>query len=118
MLGDDFQITLGGATYTKRKDAAVPLTEALAGVVQALPDDRAVTRELPLGQLRGRQLVRVAYREDDGEQFVRVHLDGLTGSLQHFTVAELGGLKGKELLRHLTKTLSEAPSGRARTRAT
>ncbi|MFF4755386.1 hypothetical protein ACWD5R_31255 [Streptomyces sp. NPDC002514] len=114
MLGDDFQITLGGATYTKRKDAAVPLTEALAGVVQALPDDRAVTRELPLGQLRGRQLVRVAYREDDGEQFVRFHLDGLTGSLQHFTVAELG----RALLRHLTKTLSEAPSGRARTRAT
>ncbi|MFD5589331.1 DEAD/DEAH box helicase family protein [Streptomyces sp. NPDC127063] len=109
VLGDDFRITLDGVTYTKHKDAAAPLKEALAGVGQALPNDRHVTRDMTLGQLGGLDLVAVAYREDHDGPYVRVHLDGLPGSLQRFTVAELGDLKGETLLRRLTKVITEAP---------
>lgn len=110
VMGDDFEITLGGVTYTKHKDAAVPLTDALAGVLEALPEARAFGPETVLGQLGGRDLVAVAFREDNQEvPFVRVHLDGLPGSLQRFDAVELSTLKGETLLRRLTKTITEAP---------
>ncbi|MEU5163392.1 DUF6884 domain-containing protein [Streptomyces sp. NPDC020875] len=110
VLGDDFQITLGGASYTKHKDAAVPLTTALSGVLEALPEDRPSTRDVVLGQLGGRDLVAVAFREDNQEvPFVRVHLDGLPDSLQRFDAVQLSILKGEALLRRLTKTITEAP---------
>ncbi|WP_186779882.1 DEAD/DEAH box helicase family protein [Streptomyces salinarius] len=110
IMGDDFEIALGGVTYTKHKDAAVPLTDALAGVLAALPEARAFGPETTLGQLGGRDLVAVAFREDNQEvPFVRVHLDGLPGSLQRFDAVELSTLKGETLLRRLTKTITEAP---------
>ncbi|MEV5774222.1 hypothetical protein AB0L49_23680 [Streptomyces antimycoticus] len=110
VLGDDFRITLGGVAYTKHKDAAVPLTDALAGVLQALPEKRAFNPDTTLGQLGGRDLVAVAFREDNQDvPFVRVHLDGLPGSLQRFDAVELSILKGETLLRRLTKTITEAP---------
>ncbi|WP_055689450.1 DUF6884 domain-containing protein, partial [Streptomyces prasinus] len=110
VLGDDFEITLGGVTYTKHKDAAVPLTDALASVLQALPEKRAFNPDTTLGQLGGRDLVAVAFREDNQDvPFVRVHLDGLPGSLQRFDAVELSILKGETLLRRLTKTIAEAP---------
>ncbi len=77
VLGDDFSIKLGEDTYTRHKDAAAPLKEALAGVLQALPQDGERTREARLGHLGGLDLVAVAYREDRGGPFIRVHLDGL-----------------------------------------
>ncbi|MDX2840495.1 hypothetical protein PV377_16255, partial [Streptomyces ipomoeae] len=110
VMGDDFEITLGGVTYTKHKDAAAPLTDALAGVLAALPEKRAFNPDTILGQLGGRDLVAVAFREDNQEvPFVRVHLDGLPGSLQRFDAVELSILKGETLLRRLTKTITEAP---------
>ncbi|MFJ3183910.1 hypothetical protein ACIPJN_36745 [Streptomyces sp. NPDC086796] len=110
VLGDDFEITLGGVTYTKHKDAAVPLTDALAGVLEALPEKRALNPDTVLGQLGGRDLVAVAFRQDNQDvPFVRVHLDGLPGSLQRFDAVELSILKGETLLRRLTKTITEAP---------
>ncbi|QDN84395.1 DUF6884 domain-containing protein [Streptomyces sp. RLB3-6] len=108
-LGDDFRITLSGLEYTKHKDAAAPLTDALAGVMQALPERRAFNPETTLGQLGGRDLVAVAFRDDRGEPFLRVHLDGLPGSLSRFDAAELAILKGETLLRRLTKTITDAP---------
>ncbi|WP_327332979.1 hypothetical protein [Streptomyces anulatus] len=109
VLGDDFQITLGGTTYTKHKDAAVPLTDGLAGVLRALPEKRAPNPDTTLGHLGGRDLVAVAFRDDHDAPFVRVHLDGLPGSLHRFSTEELGDLKGETLLRRLTKTITEAP---------
>ncbi|MFG3415833.1 DUF6884 domain-containing protein [Streptomyces althioticus] len=109
VLGDDFSIQLGKDTYTRHKDAAAPLKEALAGVLQALPQDGERTREARLGHLGGLDLVAVAYREDRDGPFLRVHLDGLPGSLQRFTADELGDLKGETLLRRLTRAISEAP---------
>ncbi|MYR09042.1 hypothetical protein GTY62_00115 [Streptomyces sp. SID724] len=110
VLGDDFEITLGGVTYTKHKDAAVPLTDALAGVLEALPEERAFSPDTVLGRLGGRDLVAVAFRQDGQEvPFVRVHLDGLPGSLNRFDAVELSILKGETLLRRLTKTITEAP---------
>ena len=109
VLGDDFSIQLGKDTYTRHKDAAAPLKEALAAVLQALPQDGERTREARLGHLGGLDLVAVAYREDRDGPFLRVHLDGLPGSLQRFTADELGDLKGETLLRRLTRAISEAP---------
>ncbi|WP_281944646.1 hypothetical protein [Streptomyces olivaceus] len=110
VLGDDFEITLGGVTYTKHKDAATPLTGALTGVLGSLPEKRAFTPEAVIGQLGGLNLAAVAFREDGQDvPFVRVHLDGLPGSLQRFDAVELSILKGETLLRRLTKTLTEAP---------
>ena len=110
VIGDDFEITLGGTAFTKHKDAAGPLMDGLAGAVQALPADRQMTRDLILGQLGGLDLVAVAYREDNHDvPYVRVHLDGLPGSLQRFDAIELSMLKGETLLRRLTKTITEAP---------
>ncbi|MFE4539678.1 hypothetical protein ACFRKB_32210 [Streptomyces scopuliridis] len=110
VLGDDFEITLGGVTYTKHKDAAVPLTGALAGVLEALPEKRVFGPDTVLGRLGGRDLVAVAYREDNQDvPFVRVHLDRLPGSLHRFDAVELSILKGETLLRRLTKTITEAP---------
>ncbi|MFC7639599.1 SNF2-related protein [Streptomyces thermogriseus] len=109
VLGKDFQITLKGVTYTKHKDAAAPLVQALADVAQALPEGRATTPNLTLGQLGGLDLVAAAYRDDQDVPHVRVSLNGLPGSLQRFTVAELGDLRGETLLRRLTKVISEAP---------
>ncbi|MBW1603530.1 hypothetical protein JJV70_15740 [Streptomyces sp. JJ66] len=110
VLGNDFEITLGGVTYTKHKNAAAPLTDALASVLEGLPEERAFTPDTVLGRLGGRDLVAVASREDGQEvPFVRVHLDGLPGSLQRFDAVELSMLKGETLLRRLTKTIAEAP---------
>ncbi|MGV9277684.1 DEAD/DEAH box helicase family protein, partial [Streptomyces griseosporeus] len=109
VLGDDFQITLGGATYTKHKAAAAPLMEALVGVARGLPEGRLFGPETVLGQLGGRDLAAVAYRDDADVPHVRMFLDGLPGSLQRFTVAELDGIKGETLLRRLTKVITEAP---------
>ncbi|MFF4902535.1 DUF6884 domain-containing protein [Streptomyces sp. NPDC001068] len=109
VLGDDFRITLSGLEYTKHKDAAAPLTDALAGVLRDLPERRAFNPETTLGQLGGRDLVAVAFRDDRGEPFLRVHLDGLPGSLSRFDSAELAILKGETLLRRLTKTITDAP---------
>ncbi|MFD3989708.1 DUF6884 domain-containing protein [Streptomyces californicus] len=110
VLGDDFEITLGGVTYTKHKDAAAPLTRALAGVLEGLPEKGARNPDTVLGRLGGRDLVAVAFHQDGQEApFVRVHLDRLPGSLHRFDAVELSTLKGETLLRRLTKTITEAP---------
>ncbi|GHB76263.1 hypothetical protein GCM10010331_75210 [Streptomyces xanthochromogenes] len=110
VLGDDFEITLGGVTYTAHKDAAVPLTSALVGVLEGLPEKGARNPDTVLGRLGGRDLVAVAFHQDGQEvPFVRVHLDGLPGSLHRFDAVELSTLKGETLLRRLTKTITEAP---------
>lgn len=109
VLGDDFTITLAGTQYTKHKDAAGPLMQLLTGVGQSLPAGRATTPDAKLGRLGGLGLVAVAYREDDGTVFVRLHLDGLPGIVQRSTLAELADLKGETVLRRLVKTLTDAP---------
>ncbi|MFD4865297.1 hypothetical protein [Streptomyces sp. NPDC058412] len=109
VLGDDFTITLAGTQYTKHKDAAGPLMQVLTGVGQSLPAGRASTPDAKLGRLGGLDLVAVAYREDDGSVFVRLHLDGLPGIVQRSTLAELADLKGETVLRRLVKTLTDAP---------
>ncbi|MFD8415502.1 hypothetical protein ACFV2Q_27695 [Streptomyces sp. NPDC059650] len=110
VLGDDFRITLDGATYTKHKDAAGPLMRLLTGVGQSLPaNSYGATRDVRLGRLGGLDLVAVAYREDDGTVFVRLHLDGLPGIVQRSTLAELADLKGETVLRRLVKTITDAP---------
>ncbi|MFF8280033.1 hypothetical protein ACF05T_28720 [Streptomyces lateritius] len=109
VLGDDFRITLDGATYTKHKDAARPLVQLLTRVGQSLPAGRATTPDTRLGRLGGLDLVAVAYREDDGTVFVRLHLDGLPGIVQRSTLAELADLKGETVLRRLVKTITDAP---------
>jgi N12 class adenine-specific DNA methylase len=109
VLGDDFQITLDGVTYTKHKDAAAPLKEALAGVLQSLPEDREHTRHVKLGHLRGLSIESVAYRQKDAGPFVRIILSGLPESLQRFTAEELEDLKGETLLRRWVKAINQAP---------
>ncbi|MFD0386466.1 helicase-related protein [Streptomyces stramineus] len=109
VLGDDFRITLAGTQYTKHKDAAAPLMQLLTGVGQSLPAGRATTPDAKLGRLGGLDVVAVAYREDSGETYVRLHLDGLPGIVQRSTLAELAELKGETVLRRLVKTITEAP---------
>ncbi|GGY71602.1 hypothetical protein GCM10010363_61250 [Streptomyces omiyaensis] len=109
VLGDDFRITLAGTEYTKHKNAAKPLMQLLAGVGQSLPAGRTTAPDAKLGRLGGLDLVAVAYREDDGTVFVRLHLDGLPGIVQRSTLAELADLKGETVLRRLVKTITEAP---------
>ncbi|MEV4438049.1 SNF2-related protein [Streptomyces sp. NPDC049577] len=110
VLGDDFRITLDGIAYTKHKDAARPLMQALTQVGQRLTEGRRpTTPDVVLGRLGGLELVAVGYRDDAGEPHVRLHLEGLPGSLQRSTLAELPDLKGETVLRRLVKTLTDAP---------
>ncbi|MDA5279944.1 SNF2-related protein [Streptomyces sp. Isolate_45] len=109
VLGDDFHITLAGTQYTKHKDAAGPLMDLLTGVGQSLPADRDRTRDAKIGHLGGLDLIAVAYREDDGTVFVRLHLDVLPGIVQRSTLAELADLKGETVLGRLVKSITSAP---------
>ena len=109
VLGEDFRITLGGTEYTRHKDAAQPLVQALARVGHSLPEGRASTPDGILGHLGGLELVAVAFRDDAGEPQVRLHLEGLPRSLQRWPVAELQKLKGQAVLRSLVDTITGAP---------